>query len=85
MVDTLLPAKWSCPVHWKLCTVPSRSAKNGSLRHPANSRAGPAWRGWTVPSKLTGRDVVSRSPTGSGWRAWSPVAYQAVPVWLPSS
>jgi len=27
-----------------------------------------------VPSKLTGRDAVSCSPTGSGWVAWLPVA-----------
>jgi len=38
-----------------------------------------------VPSKLTGIDSASTSPAGSGWRAWLPVAYQAVPVCLPLS
>jgi hypothetical protein len=36
-----------------------------------------------VLSKLTGRESVSTWPTGSGWRAWAPVAYQAVPVCVP--
>ena len=26
---------------------------------------------------------MSSSPAGPGWRAWAPVAYQAVPVWVP--
>ena len=61
----------------------STSAKNGSLRSPANSRIRPAWTGWAVPSKLTGMSVLSTSPAGSGWRACAPVACQAVPVCLP--
>ena len=85
MESTLLSAKSSCPVHWNPCRAPSTSAKNGSLRSPADSRIGPAWTGWAVPSKLTGRDAVSRSPAGSGCLAWAPVAYQAVPVCLPFS
>jgi hypothetical protein len=52
--STLLSAKSSCPVHWKLCSAPSTSAKNGSLRSPVNSRIRPAWTGCAVPSKLTG-------------------------------
>jgi hypothetical protein len=28
---------------------------------------------------------MSTSPEGSGWRAWLPVAYQALPVCRPSS
>ena len=68
---TLLSAKSSCPVHWKPCRAPSTSAKNGSLRSPADSRIGPAWTGRAVPSKLTGIDSASTSPTGPGWRAWA--------------
>ena len=83
MEVTLLPAKLSCPVQAKPCRVPSRSAKNGSLRSPASSRTGPAWTGGAMPSKLTGIDSASTCPAGSGWRAWSPVAYQAVPVCAP--
>jgi hypothetical protein len=30
-------------------------------------------------------DCASTSPAGSGWRAWAPVAYQAVPVCVPFS
>jgi hypothetical protein len=30
-------------------------------------------------------EAVSIWPAGSGWRAWGPVAYQAVPVWVPCS
>ena len=84
--STLLSAKSSCPVQTKPCRAPSTSAKNGSLRSPANSRIRPAldWAG-RVPSKLTGMASASTSPPGSGWRAWAPVAYQAVPVCLPSS
>ena len=43
----------------------------------------PAWTGWALASKLTGMNEASTSPTGPGWRAWAPVAYQAVPVCLP--
>ena len=77
MVDTLLSAKWSCPVHWKLCTVPSRSAKNGSLRRPANSRA-EAWRGAGRSRRRsgTGKDVVEpfagrfgQARPGGRWRS----------------
>ena len=82
--STLLPAKSSCPVQTKPCRAPSTSAKNGSLRSPANSRIRPAWTGCAVPSKLTGISLLSTSPAGSGWRACAPVAYQAVPVCLPS-
>ncbi len=85
MESTLLSAKSSCPVHWNPCRAPSTSAKNGSLRSPANSRIRPAWTGCAVPSKLTGIDSASTSPAGSGWRAWAPVAYLAVPVCLPFS
>ena len=81
---TLLPAKSSCPVQAKPCRVPSMSAKNGSLRRPASSRIWPAWTGRAMPSKLTGIDSASTSPTGSGWQASGPVAYQMVPVWWPS-
>ena len=52
--STLLSAKSSCPVQAKPCRAPSTSAKNGSLRSPANSRIRPAWTGRAVPSKLTG-------------------------------
>ena len=83
--STLLSAKSSCPVHSKPCRAPSTSAKNGSLRSPANSRIRPAWTGWAVPSKLTGMSSLSTSPTGSGWRACAPVAYLAVPICLPFS
>src|SRR5271165_692461 len=48
-------------------------------------RAGLDGPGRAVPSKLTGRESVSTSPAGSGWRAWGPVAYQAVPVCVPFS
>ena len=41
--------------------------------------------GRAMPSKLTGRDVVSTWPTGPGSRAWAPVAYQAIPVCAPLS
>ena len=80
-----MPAKSSCPVQTKPCRAPSTSAKNGSLRSPANSRIRPAWTGWAVPSKLTGMDEASTWPPGSAWRAWAPVAYQAVPVCVPFS
>jgi len=83
MESTLLPAKSSCPVQAKPCRAPSTSAKNGSLRSAADSRIVPAWTGRAVPSKLTGRESVSCSPAGSGWRACGPVAYQAVPVCVP--
>ena len=85
MESTLLSAKSSCPVHLSPCRAPSTSAKNGSLRSPADSRIGPAWTGRAVPSKLTGRESVSCSPPGSGCLAWLPVAYQAVPVCMPFS
>ncbi len=85
MESTLLSAKSSCPVQTKPCRAPSTSAKNGSLRSPAHSRIRPAWTGRAVPSKLTGKSRASTSPAGSGWRAWAPVAYQAVPVCLPFS
>src|SRR6266852_6581909 len=42
---TLFPAKSSCPVHWNPCSAPSTSAKNGSLRTPANSRIPPGLDG----------------------------------------
>jgi hypothetical protein len=51
---------------------------------PAASRIRPACTGWAVPSKLTGKPSASTSPPGSGWRAWAPVAYHAVPVCVPS-
>ena len=85
MESTLLPAKSSCPVQTNPCRAPSTSAKNGSLRSPAHSRIPPAWTGCTVLSKLTGMSAASTSPAGSGWRAWAPVAYQAVPVCVPFS
>ena len=85
MESTLLPAKSSCPVHWKPCRAPSTSAKNGSLRSPVNSRIRPAWMGWAVPSKLTGKSAPSTSPAGSARRASAPVACQAVPVCVPFS
>jgi hypothetical protein len=65
--------------------APSTSAKNGSLRSPANSRIRPARTGFAVPSKLTGISAASTSPAGSRWRASAPVAYQTVPVCLPFS
>jgi len=43
MESTLLSAKSSCPVQTNPCRAPSTSAKNGSLRSPADSRIGPAW------------------------------------------
>src|SRR5262252_657428 len=36
-----------------------------------------------MPSKLTWNGPASTSPAGSGWRAWGPVAYRAVPVCRP--
>ena len=36
-----------------------------------------------MPSMLTGIVSASTSPVGSGWQAWGPVAYQAVPVCRP--
>ena len=83
MQSTLLSAKSSCPVHCSPCRAPSTSAKNWSLRSPANSRIAPAWMGRAVPSKLTARESVSCSQAGSAWLAWLPVACQAVPVWVP--
>ena len=71
MESTLLSAKSSCPVQSNPCRAPSTSAKNGSLRSPAASRTAPAWTGRTVPSKLTGRELVSCSPTGPGCLAWA--------------
>jgi hypothetical protein len=85
MESTLLSAKSSWPVQANPCRAPSTSAKNGSLRRLAHSRIGPTRTGRGVLSKLTGRESVSCSPTGSGRWAWSPVAYQTVPVWMPFS
>ena len=84
MESTLLSAKSSCPVHWNPCSAPSTSAKNGSLRSPAHSRIRPACTGCAVPSKLTGIVSARTCPAGPGWRASAPVAYQAVPVCVPS-
>ncbi len=60
--------------------MPSRSAKNGSLRNPAKNRYGPDSATTGSVPKLTGTSVRIGSPAASCARACSPVARYTVTV-----
>ncbi|OEJ50181.1 hypothetical protein BGK72_04820 [Streptomyces agglomeratus] len=85
MPRTFLSAPQSTPVHWKSLRMPSRSAKNGSLRRPAEKRYGPASTTWGSAPKETGASVMNSCPPGSGLRACAPVAQYTLAVCCPSA